>query len=103
MGSERFRKLLDSKGKNPLLLFSYGQALMDEGQLEEASGPLLECCEGNKEWLIPRLLLGKACMSLGKTSEAKTWLLEAKRLSVEQGHEEPFEEAEWLLGELAGR
>lgn len=100
MGSERFRKLLEAKGKNPLLLFSLGQALLDEGQTEEAMEPLQECCEGNKDWLMPRLLMGKACMETGDTGKAKVWLEEAKRLSIEQEHEEPLEEAERLLAEL---
>lgn len=100
MGSERFRKLLDAKGKNPLLLFSYGQALLDEGQAREAMASLKECCDGNKNWLMPRLLLGKACLELKEPGQAKQWLEEAKRLSIEQEHEEPLEEAERLLKEL---
>ena len=101
MGSERFRKLLEAKGKNPLLQFSLGQALLDEGQAEEAIASLKECCEGNKDWLMPRLLMGKACLELGKPGEAKRWLEEAKRLSIEQEHEEPLEEAVLLLTDLA--
>ena len=33
MRSEKFRSLLESNGKNPLLLFSYGQALLAAQEL----------------------------------------------------------------------
>ncbi len=100
MRSEKFRKLLESKGDNPLLRFSLGQALLEEDQVEEAIVELLKCAESNEEWLIPRLLLGKAFVYKRDAAEARKWLDQAKELCLKQDHDEPMEEIHRLEEEL---
>jgi predicted Zn-dependent protease len=100
MRSEKFRQLLESKGDNPLLRFSLGQALLEEDQVEEAIEELLRCAESNGDWLIPRLLLGKAYVLKKDATEARIWLSQAKELCLKQDHDEPMEEIHRLEEEL---
>lgn len=101
MRSEKFRQLLETKGDNPLLRFSLGQALLEEGDADAAIKELLICAEGNKDWLMPRLLLGKAHVYQKAAEEAQKWLNEARELSIQQDHDEPLEEIQRLESELA--
>ena len=100
MRSEKFRSLLESKGENPLLLFSYGQALLEEGQAEAALAPLDQCAEGDINWMVPRILLGKAHLQLGNLDEARQWLEFALKLAIDQNHEDPEAEIRELLAEF---
>ena len=100
MRSEKFRQLLEAKGENPLLRFSLGQALLNEDQTGEAIKELKACAEGNQDWLMPRLLLGKAYIHLKDSTEARKWLNEARQLSIQQEHDEPLLEIERLEAEL---
>ena len=95
--SEKFLKLIESKGKNPLLLFSYGQALLDEGKTKAATLPLDKCAENDKDWMIPRILLGKAHLQLGNMDESNNWLKSALKLAIEQKHDDPEAEIRELL------
>jgi predicted Zn-dependent protease len=97
--SEKFRKLIESKGENPLLLFSYGQALLDEGKTEAGTAPLQKCAENDDDWMIPRILLGKAQLQLGNMDEGQKWLKSALQLAIEQKHEDPESEIRELLSE----
>ena len=101
MHSERFRKLIEAKGENPLLLFSLGQALIDEEKFEEALRPLHQCADSNEDWLMARLLLGKAYVNLNQPDEAKKFLNRARELSIQQEHEEPLVEIDRLENELS--
>lgn len=100
MRSEKFRQLLESKGDNPLLRFSLGQALLEEDQVDSAISELQICAEGNSEWLMPKLLLGKAYVLKKESTEARKWLAEARELSLKQDHDEPLEEIQRLEAEL---
>ena len=102
MSSERFRDLIEKKGENPLLLFSLGQALIDEEQFEEATIPLQKCCDGNEDWLMARLLLGKAYVALNHPEQARHFLNRARELSIQQEHVEPLVEIERMENELLG-
>ena len=102
MRSEKFRLLLESKGENRLLLFSYGQALFDEGQTEEAVEPLQKCVADDASWMIPQILLGKAQLQLGNLDEGRKWLKSALHLAIEQKHEDPELEIRHLLSEQEG-
>jgi predicted Zn-dependent protease len=97
--SEKFRKLIESKGGNPLLLFSYGQALLEEGKTEAGMAPLQKCAESDDDWMIPRILLGKAQLRLGNMEEGHKWLKSALQLAIEQNHEDPESEIRELISE----
>ena len=97
MRSEKFLSLLERKGENPLLLFSYGQALLEEGQAEVALAPLDQCAEGDINWMVPRILLGKAHLQLGNLDEARQRLEFALKLAIDQKHEDPEAEIRELL------
>jgi len=51
---------------------------------------------------MPRILLGKALLGLGKKREARPWLESALALAVGQSHEEPERELRALLAEIKG-
>lgn len=99
MRSERFRTLLQGKGNDPRLLFSYGQALLDEGEVNAALKPLQACAEGDENWMMPCILLGKAHLQLGNTEPARMWLEGALQLAIDQKHEDPEAELRELIAQ----
>ena len=100
MRSEKFSTLLATKGNDARLLFSYGQALLEEGNTKEALKPLQSCTQDDSEWMMPRILLGKAYIQVGNVSAARTWLEAALQLAINQKHEDPEAEIRELLADL---
>ena len=80
--------------------FSLAQSLVGEGRTDEAV-PHLEFCAGKKQdWMMARILLGKALLQLGRKTEAKPVLEAALQLAVIQHHEDPEHELRALLADL---
>lgn len=97
---EHFSALVSRQPGNELFRFSLAQALLAE-QRAEAALEHLEFCVGKKtDWMLPRILLGKTLLQLGRREEARRWLEEALSLAIEQQHEDPEAEIRALL---AGR
>lgn len=80
--------------------FSLAQALLKADRTEEALPHLQRCVEKRSDWMIPRILLGKALLLLGRKSEAQSWLELALALAIEQSHEDPERELRALLKEF---
>lgn len=100
MSSARFAALVASQPGNEMFRFSLAQALLREEQTA-AAVPHLEFCAAKKaDWMMARILLGKALLSLGRRAEAKPWLEQALQLAIEQEHEDPERELRAILGEL---
>jgi len=97
---EHFEALVARQPGNELFRFSLAQALVAEGRAEEALVHFQSCAESKADWMMPRILLGKALLGLGRRDEARTWLESALRLAVEQHHEEPEQELRALLADL---
>jgi predicted Zn-dependent protease len=101
MRSRQFAALVEQQPDNELFRFSLAQALLAEGRPAEAIEHLSQCAGKKPEWMMPRILLGKALLGLGRRSEAKPWLEEALKLAIAQDHEDPERELRALLTELA--
>ena len=71
-----------------------------EGDAAGAVEHLRLAAASKADWMMPRILLGKALLGLDQRAEAKPWLEEALRLAVEQHHEEPEQELRALLRDL---
>jgi predicted Zn-dependent protease len=97
---EHFEALVARQPGNELFRFSLAQALMAEGQAEEALVHFQTCAEGKADWMMPRILLGKALLGLARKAEARPWLESALRLAVDQHHEEPEQELRALLADF---
>lgn len=98
--SETFAALVASQPDNELFRFSLAQALVADGRGAEAV-PHYEFCTGKKaDWMMPRILLGKLFLQLGRRDDAKPLLAEALQLAVDQQHEDPERELRALLMEL---
>lgn len=97
---ERFRELAKDNPENILHQFSLGQALFDEGSYEEASHALNACIETRPDWMLPRILLGKALIELRRIDDAKAHLEASLQLAIDQHHEGPEEEVRKLIVEL---
>lgn len=96
----QFRSLVERQPDNELFRFSLAQALQADGQLTEAA-PHFEICAAKKaDWMMPRILLGKLLLELGRKTEAKPWLEAALALAIEQHHEDPEREMRALLAEF---
>ncbi|HTQ30751.1 MAG TPA: hypothetical protein VMI53_06035 [Opitutaceae bacterium] len=52
------------------------------------------------DWMMPRILLGKLLLELGRRDDARRLLDDALRLAVAQQHEDPERELRSLLAEL---
>lgn len=98
--SAHFASLVASQPANELFRFSLAQALLAEGRPAEAVEHLALCAEKKPEWMMPRILLGKALLGLGRRAEARPWLEAALKLAVAQDHEDPAREMQALLAEL---
>lgn len=98
--SEQFTALVAQQPDNELFRFSLAQALLAENRAAEAV-PHFEICANKKaDWMMPRILLGKALVGLGRRAEAKPWLEGALQLAIDQTHEDPERELRALLAEL---
>jgi uncharacterized protein HemY len=100
MKSELFRERAAKDPNNRLFRFSLGQALVDEHAYADAIEHLLFCTQSQSDWMMPRILAGKAYLELGKPAEAKPILQEALQLAIEQHHEDPAEELRQILADL---
>ncbi len=98
--SAHFAALAARQPGNELFRFSLAQALMAENRGGEAVPHLEFCVHKKSDWMMPRILLGKLLLELGRREEARPLLEDALQLAVAQQHEEPERELRSLLAEL---
>jgi len=98
--SQQFAALVAKQPENELFRFSLAQALLDEDRPAEAVEHLSHCAAKKADWMMPRILLGKALLGLSRRTEARPWLEQALQLAVEQNHEDPERELRGLLAEM---
>jgi len=98
--ADRFAALVAQQPDNELFRFSLAQALAADGRLEEALTHFQFCVDRKADWMMPRILVGKALLQLGRKPAAKPLLEDALRLAIEQHHEDPERELRTLLAEL---
>jgi predicted Zn-dependent protease len=96
--SELFRAHVSADPANALFRFSLGQELLKEGAPAEAAEHLRRAAEAKADWMMPRVLLGKALTAVGDHAGARAAWTDALALAVAQGHEEPEAELRALLG-----
>lgn len=97
---EQFQSLVNRQPENELFRFSLAQALEAEGRALEACPHYEFCVAKRADWMMPRILLGKIFLRLGRRAEAKPLLEAALQLALAQNHEEPEQELRALLTEL---
>jgi predicted Zn-dependent protease len=100
MSVERYRQLVAQHPENELFHFSLAQVLLRENRAPEALQHLRFCTEHKADWMMPRILLGKALLGLGRKREARPWLEAALALAVGQSHETPERELRAVLAEM---
>lgn len=100
MRSEQFAALVARQPHNELFRFSLAQALITERRPTDALPHLEICADKKADWMMPRILLGKALVDIGRREEAKRWLSEALALAVAQSHEAPEEDLRAILAEM---
>ncbi|MEJ1973205.1 MAG: molecular chaperone DnaJ [Lacunisphaera sp.] len=98
--SEQFAALVEQQPDNELFRFSLAQALLAEGHPADAVSHFELCAHKKADWMMPRILLGKTLLGLGRRAEAKPWLEAALQLAIDQDHEDPERELRALLAEL---
>ena len=98
--AEQFQALVAGQPDNELFHFSLAQALVAEGRAADAVPHYEFCVAKRADWMMPRILLGKLLVQLGRRSDAKPLLEAALHLAVEQSHEDPERELRALLAEL---
>ena len=97
---EHFQALVDRQPDNELFRFSLAQALAGAGRAEDAVPHYAMCVEKKRDWMMPRILLGKLLLQLDRRAEAVPLLEDALHLAVEQNHEDPQRELQALLEDL---
>ena len=97
---EQFQALVASQPENPLFRFSLAQALEAAGRFTEAAPAYEFCVASRADWMMPRILLGKLLVQIGRRAEARPLLEDALQLAVAQSHEDPERELRALLAEL---
>ena len=98
--SDTFANLVARQPDNELFRFSFAQALVAEHRYLDAVEHYKFCVQKKTDWMMPRILLGKLYLDLGRYPEARLHLQEALRLAVDQQHEEPEQELRALLQNL---
>jgi predicted Zn-dependent protease len=99
--SDSFAALVQKQPDNELFRFSLAQALVAEHRLLDAVEHYKYCVAKKADWMMPRILLGKLYLDLGKRGEARVLLQEAHKLAVEQNHEDPEKELRALLADVS--
>ncbi len=98
--SEIFLPKVEAKPDNMLFRFSLGQALYEEGDTVAAIPHLQRCADSRDDWMLPRILLGKALLQNTRHTEAKPILETALQLAIVQHHDDPAAELRDLLADL---
>jgi len=98
--SDLFLPKVEAKPDNMLFRFSLGQALYDEGETAASIPHLKKCADSRDDWMLPRILLGKAMLQNKQDTEAKPVLETALQLAVEQHHDDPAAELRSILADL---
>ena len=65
--SELFLPKVHAQPDNMLFRFSLGQALYEEGAIAESIPHLQNCADSSTDWMLPRILLGKALLQNGQS------------------------------------
>ncbi len=99
--SQQFAALVARQPDNELFRFSLAQALLNEGRPADALEHLILCANQKPEWMLARILLGKALLGLGRKAEARPWLEQALQLALTQNHDDPAQEMQALLKEYS--
>jgi hypothetical protein len=95
--TENFAALVARDPANPLFRFSLAQALVADGRREESVPHFEFCVAGRADWMMPRILLGKLLLELGRREAARPLLEDALKLARQQHHEDPERELTALL------
>jgi len=95
--SEQFAALVARQPDNELFRFSLAQALLAENRPADALEHLTACANKKTDWMMPRILLGKTLLGLGRPAEARPWFEQALALAIDQQHDDPAEELRALL------
>ena len=103
MRSEHFQRLADQYPENEMFRFSLAQALVEESRPAEAIPHLQFCISRKSDWMMARILLGKALLATGRPDAARPELEAALHLAIEQNHETPEAELRALLADLPAR
>jgi hypothetical protein len=98
--SEVFLPKVEAKPDNMLFRFSLGQALYDEGATAESIPHLQRCADSRADWMLPRILLGKALLQDKQCAVAKPIFESALQLAVVQHHDDPAAELRNILADL---
>jgi len=98
--SDTFAALVTRQPDNELFRFSLAQALVAELRYIDAVEHFKFCIAKKADWMMPRIILGKLYLELGRQPEARLILQEALKLAVAQQHEDPEHELRALLTDL---
>jgi predicted Zn-dependent protease len=98
--STHFAAMVAKHPDNELFRFSLAQALLAEDRLDDALEHLEACARKKSDWMMPRIMLGKTLLALGRRAEAKPWLEDALALAVSQDHQDPEAELRSLVSGL---
>ena len=98
--SAHFANLVAKHPDNELFRFSLAQALLADDRLTDALEHLETCSRKKPDWMMPRIMLGKTLLALGRRAEAKPWLEDALKLAIDQDHQDPEAELRGLLSGL---
>jgi predicted Zn-dependent protease len=98
--SVHFAAMVAKQPDNELFRFSLAQALLAEDRGADALENLEACARKKADWMMPRIMLGKTLLALGRRADAKPWLEDALQLAVSQDHQDPEAELRGLLSGL---
>ncbi len=96
---QTFQAKVAERPDNLLFRFSLAQALCEAGRDLEAIEHLEHCTASRDDWMLPRILLGKALLKKGAPDAARPILEKALELAIAQHHDDPAAELRELLSD----
>jgi Flp pilus assembly protein TadD len=95
----RQREMVTKFPGNELARFSLGKALYDREDFTGALEQFAAALQKRPDWMVVRILTGKAELALGRKEAARASFEQGLQLAIEQHHEGPQAELEALLAE----
>lgn len=101
--AEMFRKLLERDPDNPMILFSLGNELFNEGDYPGARDCLRRAIENKPDYSVAYRTLGRALVELREDAEARRVFAEGRQVAENNGDLQTVKEIDVFVRRLERR
>jgi Flp pilus assembly protein TadD len=98
---DRFTQLVAKQPDSELARFSLGSALFEAGRFAEAEPHFAKALAQKSDWVMAYIFRARCLIRLGRVAEARPLLATARDHSIAQHHQNPVDEIDEILADLA--